>query len=183
MSRLPFGFASRVCPREAFASVVPPVLPSRRTGKVRHQVLARVLEVGANRAEAEEEDAEGVLRACFAVRARALCARGLRHLRAEDDQKVEQNRSADLARVQALLVVAELDRALAVPEVVEVEGAVAVFVIVVGMRVVVAEPSRVDRVHRRGAETANLVDEGVVGLTRIPRDAGWLCSRRLEDQL
>ena len=80
-------------------------------------------------------------------------------------------------------MVAELDRALAVPEVVEVEGAVAVFVIVVGVRVVVAEPSRVDRVHRRGAETANLVDEGVVGLTRIPRDAVWLCSRRLEDQL
>ena len=80
---------------------------------------------------------------------------------------------------------AELDRALRVraPEVVEVEGAVAVVVVVVGVGVVPPEPGLVDLLHRGGRHPANPLDESVVDLPRVPRDAVGERPRRLEDQL
>ncbi len=146
-------------------------------------MLAHRLEGRAVRAEAEEENAEVVLGARLAVGARVLRARRLCALGLENHQKVDQNRRLDDARVEALLVVAELDRSLVpVPEVVEVERVVACAA-VVAVAVAVARVVGVRELRHRGVRhLANLVYEPEVGLARVGVDAALLRSRRLEDQ-
>ena len=60
---------------------------------------AHRLEEVSVRAEADQENAEVVLRACLAVGARVLRARRLRPLGAEANQDRELDRRLDLARV------------------------------------------------------------------------------------
>ena len=159
------------------------VLPGRRPRKVLAKVEPHRLEEVAVRAEAEQENPEVVLRARLVVGAGVPRARGLRALGAEGDEDRELNRRLDLARVGRAVEEAVLDCALVVPEVVEVQRVVAVALVVVGVRREGSEPRGVDRVHRRVAHRANLVDETVVGLLRVAFDAGGQGSGRLEDQL
>lgn len=134
---------------------------------------------------ADIETLQEVLRACLVVGARVLRACRLRALRLEGDLQGEENVGAKLARVEGRLEEPHLGGSLraVAPKVVEVEGAVAVRVVVVGVRGVGSEPSRVDLLHRRVCHAANLLDEGVVGLLRVPLNPRRLRSRRLEDQL
>ena len=160
------------------------VLPSRRAGQVLAKVVAHRLEEVSVRAEAEQENPQVVLGARLAVGARVLCARCLRVLGAEGNQQGELNRRLDLARVGRAVEEAVLDRVLAaVPEVVEVEGAVAGAAVVAVAVVASAVVGVANLRHRRVAHRANLVDETVVGLARVGIDAALQGSRRLENQL
>ena len=142
------------------------------------------LEEASVRAEADEEDPEVVLGARLAVGARVLRARGLRVLRADGDEERELNRRLDLARVGRAVEEAVLDGVLAaVPEVVEVEGAVAGAAVVVEAVVAPRVVGVADLRHRRVPHRADAVDESVVGLARVGVDAVLQGSRRLQYQL
>ena len=162
---------------------MPPVLPSRRAGLPLEEVLARGLEHLADPTEAEEENPKVVPRALLVVGAGLAGACRLRVHRLVDNREGEEDVRADLARVGGRLEKAELDRVLvAVPEVVEVEGAVAGVVVMPVAALPVVVGVREAR-HRRVAELEHLVDELAVGAAGEPSEAVRRRSASLDDQL
>ena len=149
-------------------------------------MVAHRLEKVAVRAEAEEEAPHLVLVALVRLARLALIlrARRLRVLRLQNDQERKLNRSLYLATVCRAIKAPELGGLLRVvtPEVVEVQKAVAVLVVVVRRKVQASEPSRVDVVHRGVAEVANPLDEGVLGFAGVPRHPPLKRSHRLRGE-
>ena len=157
------------------------VFPSGRTRHSLHQVHAGVFEFLSDHPKAQEENPQVVPGAFLVVGPLGFgaCALGVEGFCG--DRKAKLNVRLDLARVGGSVEKAELNRS-GPPNVVQVDRAVAGRIVVLGVRVCVAEPSLVQGRLGGGFGLFQPGDEGAVGALGVVRKPSFKGSGGLEDQ-
>ena len=169
-------------PRSGLPSVRSAVLPSGATRHPFHEVHSGVLEFGSDHSKAEEENPKVVPRAFGVVRPLGFGARALGVEGFGGNRKAKLNVGFDLSGVGRSVEKAELNRSRS-PNVVEVDGAVACRIVVLGVRVCVPEPSLVQGRLGGGFGFFKAGDEVAVGAFGVVRKPGFKGSGGFQNQL
>ena len=163
-------------------SVWSAIFPCGATRHPFHEVHSGVLEFGSNHPKAEEENPKVVPRAFGVVRPLGFGARALGVEGFGGNRKAKLNVGFDLSGVGRSVEKPELNRSRS-PNVVEVDGAVACRIVVLGVRVCVPEPSLVQGRLGGGFGFFKAGDEVAVGAFGVVRKPGFKGSGGFQNQL